>query len=284
MLDKLQEKKDFFKFDHISESNELILSSNSLNLIKIELKLPCKLGVEEIIHRFCYELEEHENEMPQSTNHTITDELERTLIKHYLISSEDIHKDLSLFLKSLNQVYYDKQAKNALQSQKSGMFNKTDLAKYWNTLNSRGHRSTNEAISKMEELSIDNINNDGLSKSLDSLSSSFAVSASPIFAKMYHSLLIHSHDLMSVILKRERYFMIEISNLIQERDRHVKMLQETSLESDMESMKLEKNKWKLRIDHLKSVQQRKFRKFITKLYECKENELLSSNLGIFCYF
>ena len=78
MLDKLQEKKDFFKFDHISESSELTLSNNnSLNLIKIELKLPCKLSVEEIIHRFCYELEEHENEMPQSTNHTITDELER---------------------------------------------------------------------------------------------------------------------------------------------------------------------------------------------------------------
>lgn len=279
MIDKSIEKNNFFNFDHNAESNELSLKKDSLRLIKIELKLPCKLSVEEIIHRLCYELEEHENDLPQSTNFTIKNGLERELVKHYLISSNDIRRELTSFLKCLNQNYFDTQARNALQSHTNGLFNKSDLVNYWNTLDSIGHRSTNEAVSKMEELSFENSNNDAMNNSSDS--SSFVLSSSPLFAKMYQSLLIHSHELMSVILKRERIFMIEFNNLIQERDRHLKFLQETSLESDLDSMKLEKNKWKLRIDHLKSIQQRKFRKFITRLYECKENEMLSSNSGSF---
>ena len=284
MLDKVEDRKDFFNFDFIEESNELALKRDSLRLITIELKLPCKLSVEEIIHRLCYELEEHEHEMPQSTNYTIKNGFERVLVKHYLMSSDEIRKELTSFLKIQNQNYYDKQVKNALNSQKTGLFSKRDLTNYWNTLNSIGHRSTNEAVSKMEELSIDSLNNNNNTLNNSTDSSSFVLSSSPLFAKMYQSLLIDSHELMSVILKRERNFMIEFNNLIHERDRHLKMLLETSSESDKESMKLEKNKWKLRIDCLKSIQQRKFRKFITKLYECKENELLSTNSGSFLIF
>ena len=99
-------------------------------------------------------------------------------------------------------------------------------------------------------------------------------SASPLFAKMYQSLLIDSHELMITILKRERCFMAEFGELIAERDRFMRQL----LESDAETVKLEKSKWKLRVDALRSEQQRKFRKFIAKLYESKENEQLGRGI------
>ena len=200
------------------------------------------------------------------------------------MSSAELRKDLFALKKSLNQNYYDTVTKHALSSHQSGLFNKNDLKVYWATLNSRGHRNTNEAVSKVEEISNNTSTNyqttitNGDGASVDK-KRAFTSPASPIFAKMYHSLLIHSHQLMSIILKRERCFMIELSGLIAERDRHLKMIQEMSTESDGESMQLEKNKWKLRIDSLKSVQQRKFRKFISRLYECKENEQLSSSPG-----
>ena len=276
-LDNDIEQKDLlFKFDYTLETKTLTLNSicNALCQIKIELKLPCGLSVDE---DFTNENRENEHSQKQ-TNSSKTANL---LIKHYLMSSLDLKKELLNFIKSLNQNYYDTLIKNALNSQKDGLISKNDLKIYWNTINSRGHRTTNEAVSKMEETiqngSI-NYEETGMEKKRTATSSSMS-SSSPIFAKMYHSLLIHSHQLMSMILKRERYFMLELNGLIMERDRHLKMIQDISTGNDNESMSLEKNKWKLRIDGLKNMQQRKFRKYISKLYECKENEQISNNLG-----
>jgi hypothetical protein len=282
MLEKL------FNFEYLPESNWLTLNNDSRTLVQIELKLPCKLSIEEIIYRLCFEFEDIDQSEYSIVPSTPTnyqpfklkiDGTEKLLIKHYLTCSSDIKQDLFSFLKSLNQNYYDAIAKSALNSFKTGLFTKNDLKDYWQTLNSRGHLSTNEAYSKLEER---DLTQNGFDQNSQKMSYTLS-SASPIFSKMYQTLLIHSHQLMGIILKRERCFMIEFKNLIIERDKHLRMIKETSSSNgnDSESINLEKSKWKLRIDDLKSIQQRKFRKFITKLYQCKESELLNINLETF---
>ena len=104
MPDKLERNDLLVSFEHTSEENDLILKTQipPLELMRIELKVPCKLSVEEVIYRLCFELEEHNSDItPPSANRVKRrlDSTEKALLKHYLMTSHQVKKELTSFLK-----------------------------------------------------------------------------------------------------------------------------------------------------------------------------------------
>jgi hypothetical protein len=105
---------------------------------------------------------------------------------------------------------------------------------------------------------------------------------------------------MSKVLSKEHAFMLEYNELIDERDKALQFIQQSQeaslneklkstnmaysdvyisnlVAANIEMLELEANKWKGRIDSLRNEQQRKFYKFINKLYD---QEILKSPSAI----
>jgi hypothetical protein len=269
---------------------------HKINNIEIKLDIPKKYCLDEIIYRLGYEFENSyiDNQLVQP--------LKKNLIylKNFLIVSDEFRRDLKIFLSNLNKIHYDylsndlitiHKFKNNLtqNNEENNLINKgkqirkrDDIKSYWKKLNSKLNINTNETYKSKN--------------SNDTLSSFLNDENSDHLAKIYHN-LIHSES-MPKLLKVEHLLMIEYNDLIKERDKYLRFIQEVHQANlneklkpengysdsyisklamvNIEQYELEKNKWQTRIDTLKNSQQRKFRKYITKLYELKEKEDINS--------
>lgn len=163
--------------------------------------------------------------------------------------------------------------------------NEANLKLYWSRFTSSQHRTTNEALKLAD-------NNN------DALLSNNETNASSLFAHMYHS-LIHSNAFMKIVFKKERLLMLDYNSLLRERDNTLRFIQDTHqvnlneklkpengysdsyisklAMANIELIEMERHKWATRLDTLKSLQQRKFRKFVNKLFEYKTT---SSNAAL----
>lgn len=275
------------KFNYNQHSNVI----HKINNIEIKLDIPKNNCLNEIMYRLSYEFE---NSYMDSQLIKHNNSLKKSLIylKHFLILSYEFKNDLKTFISNLNQIYYDHLNNELLDRIKNNATTKNceiklthnhkfiakrnDIRSYWIRFRSKLSKNTNETSKKLKNFH-------------DSLSFFLNEEDPDHLAKIYHN-LIHS-ELMPKILKLEHLFMIEYNDLTKERDKYLRFIQEVHLTNlneklkpengysdsyisklamvNIEEYELEKNKWNTRIDTLKNLQQRKFRKYITKLYELK---------------
>lgn len=294
--------KKFYSIDYNSASKSLIIKflllNAKINPVEVSLDVPTKICLNEIIYRICYEFENGYKDKLEKENELNKKSL--IYLKHLLMNSLEFEADLNAFLKNLNQLFYDNLSSDLIESLKTSATLENGLPidvksvkSYWSKLDSKSYRNTNEAFKS-------NIINDcyaACENVPSNLEEEKCSTMDSYLAEMYHH-LIHS-EYMPKVLKLEHLFMIEYNDLINERDKFLRFMQETHQANlneklkpehgysdsyisklamaNLEQYELEKKKWQTRIDSLKNSQQRKFSKYITKLYKVKETESSNSN-------
>ena len=113
-------EKNLFKFEH--NENQLIVSYNSKLFIQLQLEMPNKFKIDEIINRLCYELENQEANNNNNNNNESLAKL-RIFSKYYIMSNCLFKQELDDFIKEKTQAYYDCLASNALSSFKNKQSN-----------------------------------------------------------------------------------------------------------------------------------------------------------------
>lgn len=113
-------EKNLFKFEH--NENQLIVSYNSKLFIQLQLEMPNKFKIDEIINRLCYELENQEANNNNNNNNESLAKL-RIFSKYYIMSNCLFKQELDDFIKAKTQAYYDCLASNALSSFKNKQSN-----------------------------------------------------------------------------------------------------------------------------------------------------------------
>ncbi len=262
--------------------------------IEISLEMPNKLSSNEIIYRLnsSSNLSTHDSQPIGDVTANKIDE-QYAILKYYLLQDKEFIQCFDQYLLNLNQSYYDNLANESLK-----LVNKEQVKEYWTQLININKRKQNEKSNKL----VENQRSSSSFSYSDEGSTTFTNNSSStthlLFAKMYHE-LIHSNS-MSKVLSKEHAFMLEYNELIDERDKALQFIQQSQeaslneklkstnmaysdvyisnlVAANIEMLELEANKWKGRIDSLRNEQQRKFYKFINKLYD---QEILKSPSAI----
>ena len=200
--------------------------------IDLKLELPTRLSVDEIIFRIGTSSQEDEIAVVETLTESAANKAFKNLIKFDESFREEFRHSLSEYIQKLNAEFHDQLAKEGIEA---CIEDEDKIKEYWvNLMKAKCAKDENSEAQLMT-------------------------------AHMYHS-LVHSGDLGQAVLERERAYALDLNNLINERNKALKYVEENNL-SMLES---ERAKWSSRLGTLKNIQQRKFKKFVRKLHESQQ--------------
>lgn len=249
-----------YEFEYKDSNLNVILEGPSKNepfKIEIKFKLPNQLDTNEIVYRICSFKEEQflmleiqDIELITAKSQSNIYNLFKCLINHDEEFADVFKKELNVFIKNLNQNFYDNLAGQSIFYDKKNNEsislngeNKAQFISYWKKIFDSSHLNGRET----------DLDNQGSENSMLIPANDFHM------AKMYHTLL-HSNQMLNV-LQRERNMAIDLNYLI--RERHVMLryiMDEVQLDAETEI-------WSTKINNLKTKQRRSFKKFLQKLYD-----------------